>query len=181
MNYRIMPMAPEYIVSFREASDAVFRESQMYGFFEAPSVEEVMRFVQVIMKNKDLQFVALVDERVIGWCDVLAKPRPAMRHSGVLGIGVLRNYRGKGVGTALLQATLAAAHARGLTRIELFVRADNDGAKRLYEKVGFTIEGRLRNHMRRGDIYRDSYVMSLLYDEKETTSRDASRMDSDRP
>lgn len=165
MNYRITSIAPEHIASFREAADAVFRESQMFAFLEAPPLEQFTEFVHGVMKNEEPQFVAITDDQVIGWCDVLVKPRPAMRHSGVLGLGVLSSCRGKGVGTALLRATLGAARQRGLTRVELFVRTDNDRARRLYERAGFTVEGTLRRHVLVNGVYLDSYLMSLLYDQ----------------
>jgi ribosomal protein S18 acetylase RimI-like enzyme len=162
--YTIVPMTEQHIAGFRETSDAVFRESGMYAFFHSPPIEQVTEFVLGVIKSGDLQFVAISDGRVIGWCDALVKPRPAMRHSAVLGIGVLSAYRGMGVGKSLLQTTLAAARKRGLTRIELFVRADNVRARRLYESAGFGIEGVLRKHMLVGGTYHDSYSMALLCD-----------------
>ncbi|MGZ5137332.1 MAG: N-acetyltransferase family protein [Burkholderiales bacterium] len=133
-------------------------------FFEAPVIEQVTEFVLGVIQNKEAQFVAISGEAVIGWCDVLLKPRPALRHSGVLGVGVLSSHRGQGVGTALLEATLNAAKDRGLTRVELYVRTDNERAIRLYEKFGFAVEGVVRKHLRIGSVYRDSYLMSVLYE-----------------
>ena len=164
MTYRIVPMAPEHIASFRETSDAVFRESQMFAFFEAPPIAHVTEFVLGIIRNNEPQFVAICSDTVIGWCDILLKPRPAMRHTGVLGIGVLSSYRGQGIGKALLETTLNAAKNKGLTRIELYVRTDNERAIKLYEKFGFVVEGVLRKHMLIGGAYRESYLMSVLYE-----------------
>ena len=65
------------------------------------------------------QHVAVDDERVVGWCDVVPKSHETLRHSGTLGMGVAASHRGIGVGTALLRATLECAVAQGLTRIEL--------------------------------------------------------------
>jgi ribosomal protein S18 acetylase RimI-like enzyme len=84
---------------------------------------------------------------VVGWCDVNPKTHESLRHSGVLGMGVAASHRGQGLGSALLHATLEAASARGITRIELVVRADNAAAIALYERHGFELEGRLRNYM----------------------------------
>jgi ribosomal protein S18 acetylase RimI-like enzyme len=164
MTYRIVPIAPEHIASFRETSDAVFRESQMFAFFEAPPIEHVTEFVLGVIRNNELQFVAVSDDVVIGWCDVLLKPWPALRHSGVLGVGVLSSYRGQGIGRALLETTLNAAKGRGLTRIELLVRTDNEPAIKLYEKFGFVVEGVLHKHMLIGGVYRDSYLMAVLHE-----------------
>jgi ribosomal protein S18 acetylase RimI-like enzyme len=82
----------------------------------------------------------------------------------MLGIGVLSSHRRQGIGKALLETTLTAARERGLTRVELFVRTDNEPARRLYEKVGFTMEGTLRKHLLIDGVFRDSYLMSVLYE-----------------
>lgn len=163
MNYRVLPIAEEHIPGFRETSDAVFRESQMFTFFEAPPIEQVAEFVRSAIRNNDPQFVALCGDTVVGWCDITIKPRPALRHSGVLGIGVLASCRRQGVGTALLETALSAARDRGLVRVELYVRTDNERAKRLYEKFGFSVEGILRKHILIGGLHRDANIMSLLY------------------
>jgi putative acetyltransferase len=62
-------------------------------------------------------------------------------------MGVAASHRGKGVGSALLAATLEAASARDLTRIDLIVRADNAAAIALYRRNGFQIEGHLRRYL----------------------------------
>lgn len=162
MSYRILPIAEELIPSFRETADAIFRESRMFSFFEAPPLEQFKQFVQSTIRNDEPQFVAVSGDTVIGWCDILIKPRPAQRHSGVLGIGVLSAYRRQGVGMALLDATINAAKNRGLTRIELYVRTDNERARRLYEKFGFAVEGLLRKHILIDGAYRDSYILSVI-------------------
>ncbi|MBI4987911.1 MAG: GNAT family N-acetyltransferase [Rhodocyclales bacterium] len=162
MNYRILPIAEELIPSFRETADAIFRESRMFSFFEAPPLEQFKQFVQSTIRNDEPQFVAVSGDAVIGWCDILIKPRPAQRHSGVLGVGVLSAYRRQGVGMALLEATINTARNKGLTRIELYVRTDNENARRLYEKFGFAVEGLLRKHIIIDGAYRDSYIMSMI-------------------
>ena len=77
-------------------------------------------------------------------------------------MGVIREYRGQGIGRALLQATLAAARAGGLRRIELTVRVDNDPARRLYESFGFVTEGLCKRHMCVEGEFVDSWLMALL-------------------
>jgi RimJ/RimL family protein N-acetyltransferase len=136
----------------------------MYAFLAAPAIEEVTAFVLKNIRNKEAQFVAMSDENLIGWCDVLANARPAMHHIGVLGIGVLNSYRRMGVGTSLIERTLEAAKGKGLKRIELTVRTDNEPAKKLYEKFGFVVEGIVRKHLFHGGEYRDSYLMAVLYE-----------------
>ena len=45
--------------------------------------------------------------------------------------------RGAGVGSMLVEEALQVARAAGATRITLLTDADNDGARRLYERHGF--------------------------------------------
>lgn len=51
---------------------------------------------------------------------------------------------------------------RGLTRIELTVRADNLNAKALYERFGFIHEGLQRRASRVGGVCHDAPAMALL-------------------
>lgn len=58
--------------------------------------------------------------------------------------------RGKGVGTALLAASEAAARQRGCRALRLEVRADNAGAIRLYEQLGYRRIARLDGYYEDG-------------------------------
>ena len=59
-------------------------------------------------------------------------------------MGVSAGERGKGVGKALIQAAIAKATERGLSRIELTVHSENKVAEALYTSVGFVHEGTQR-------------------------------------
>jgi [ribosomal protein S18]-alanine N-acetyltransferase len=55
-------------------------------------------------------------------------------------------FRGHGIGTALLHHVLAEARTLGARRATLEVRASNDGARRLYDRLGFYVAGTRRNY-----------------------------------
>ncbi len=78
-------------------------------------------------------------------------------------MGVLANYRGRGIGKQLMVATLAHARRNSIIRVELEVRADNACAINLYERLGFIREGRKRNGMRFDGSCFDSITMGLVY------------------
>jgi RimJ/RimL family protein N-acetyltransferase len=163
MNYRIAPNAERYIEGFREVVGAVARERVYIAFVDAPPLEEVRKFVQGNIRDGRPCFVALDGERVIGWCDISSLNRPVFAHAGVLGMGVLDGYRGQGVGEALMRATLDAAKAAGLTRVELTVREHNLRAMKLYEKMGFVHEGVKRRGVCLDGKYEDLICMALLF------------------
>jgi len=55
-------------------------------------------------------------------------------------------YRGLGMGTALLTYVVAAGRDLGARRATLEVRASNEAALRLYERMRFYVAGRRRNY-----------------------------------
>jgi len=161
MSVEIVPIERRHIGGFREVLDGVARERRWLAFVEAPPLPRVRSFVLNGLRNGMTQFVAVDEGRVVGWCDVNPKTHETLRHSGVLGMGVAASHRGQGLGSALLRATLEAACARGITRVELIVRADNAAAIRLYEKHGFELEGRLRDYLIVDGVSYDALAMAL--------------------
>ena len=144
MEFQIVPIAEEHIAGFHAAVDSVARERRYLAMLQAPPLEESADWVRGNLRKGNPQFVALVGGQVVGWCDVFPEKRETMAHGGVLGMGVLDGYRGKGIGAALMRATLEHAQKAGFTRVELTVREDNLRAKALYDKAGFAVEGRKR-------------------------------------
>jgi ribosomal protein S18 acetylase RimI-like enzyme len=59
-----------------------------------------------------------------------------------LGLGVAPAYRQRGIGTALLVATVDLAREQGIGALSLSVSERNDRARRLYERAGFVVVGR---------------------------------------
>lgn len=70
-----------------------------------------------------------------------------------LTVAVHPDWQGKGVGRRLFEALFAAAHnlSPKIERIELAVREGNSGAVRLYERLGFVLEGRHAGRVRLPD------------------------------
>ena len=162
MEFQIVPIAEEHITGFHAAVDSVARERRYLAMLQAPPIEESAEFVRGNLRKGNPQFVALAAGRVVGWCDVFPEKRETMAHGGVLGMGVLDNYRGKGIGIALMRATLAQAKKAGFKRVELTVREDNLRAQGLYTKIGFAVEGVKRKAALFEGKYYDLVLMSLL-------------------
>jgi RimJ/RimL family protein N-acetyltransferase len=111
--------------------------------------------------NIQLVAVAIAEGRVVGWADILPKDRPIHAHVGVLGIGLLPEFRGKGLGTALLRRVLEHGCKR-YVRVELTVRAANTRAIALYEKLGFKREGICRDAILVDGRYEDLIMMAIV-------------------
>jgi ribosomal protein S18 acetylase RimI-like enzyme len=161
---RIAPLAPDDLEGFWRCLDAVARERRFLAFTQAPSLESTRAFVEANRADGAPAFVAKVEGRVAGWCDLTRPHFDGWRHAGRLGMGVHPVYRGAGLGRSLLEATLAEARARGFERIELEVYASNAPARRLYDRAGFEVEGVRRRCRKLDGRYDDAVLMALLFD-----------------
>ena len=132
---------PADMPSYRDALDEVARERATIAWFEAPPLERLRAFVEGGLAAGNPHFVAVENGSVVGWCDVTRKDRHVNTHVGVLGMGIRKAWRGQGVGRALITATIEAASAAGMSRIELHVHDDNATAIALYTRAGFEREG----------------------------------------
>jgi ribosomal-protein-alanine N-acetyltransferase len=95
--------------------------------------------------------VAEEDGRVVGYAGLLApvsrqvRPGPGGQ-ADVLTMAVASSHLGQGIGSALLEALLAEAAARGCAEVFLEVRVDNPRAQRLYRRHGFADVGLRRGY-----------------------------------
>jgi len=74
-------------------------------------------------------------------------------------VAVRPEFRGRRIGSALLETTLKLAQDRKATIAQLEVRAGNEAAQRLYERCGFAVVGRRRDYYRAPT--EDALLMSL--------------------
>lgn len=66
----------------------------------------------------------------------------------VMTMGVAQEFRGRGVGAALLDALIASARERGMERLFLEVRESSAPARRLYSSRGFVDLSRVSGYYR---------------------------------
>lgn len=149
----------EYAGSFGRAVDTVARERKYLAATTGFPAESTIEFIRMIGENDYAQYFALLGDDVIGWCDILPRRQEGFIHVGVLGMGVLPDFRRKGVGRRLLDRTVChAAEINGIEKIELEVFKSNAGAMTLYERSGFVREG-VRVRSRRLDGQYDDVVL----------------------
>lgn len=107
-------------------------------------------------------FVARMGDRIVGNASFTGSSRPRLCHRGDLGVSVLKEVWGCGIGTALTQAVID--HARDVAHAQLIsleVRCDNSAAVRLYEKFGFAITGTLPGFLKINGELVDCFTMTL--------------------
>lgn len=162
MTALIVPTTPCHFEGLRLTLDSVAREQRYLAFLRAPAKDEAYAFFQNIVDHDLCQFVAIQDDTVVGWCDVLPTHGEARAHIGILGIGLLPRARHQGLGASLMSATIGKAWEKNLSRIELSVRTDNINAKALYARFGFVVEGLQPRAFCVDGKFFDAYAMALL-------------------
>src|SRR6266436_377518 len=95
----------------------------------------------------DGMLVAVAAGEIVGQLRV----DPSWMGFGDIGMMVAADWRGRGVGSALVAAAIEWARARGLHKLALGVFPHNEPAIALYRKFGFVEEGRLVGHIRRSN------------------------------
>ena len=116
------------------------------------------RFVETARRQDAGMFVA-VSDHIVGELTLLPEA-PGLYG---LGMAVEAAWRRRGVGSGLLDISIAWARSVQAHKISLEVFPHNPAAIALYEGYGFAREGLRRKHFRRRDgSFRDAITMGLL-------------------
>ena len=104
---------------------------------------------------------AFAGEKLVGEVGVAqVRPHIKYRHRAVMGISVLKEAWGCGLGSFLMQLAVDQAKANGFEQLELGVYSDNARAIHLYEKFGFQRCGTMPHAFKLKDgTYRDEIMM----------------------
>ncbi|MFO1444061.1 GNAT family N-acetyltransferase [Bacillus sp. Bva_UNVM-123] len=116
------------------------------------------------MKNEPNSTVLLAEQdgNLVGYLIVVGGSGKRILHRGYLVIGILKEYRGQGIGSKLFQRLDEWAKTHHISRLELTVVTKNEIAVALYKKSGFEIEGTKRNSLSIDNEYYDEYYMAKL-------------------
>ncbi|MBS4172180.1 GNAT family N-acetyltransferase [Bacillus sp. FJAT-49736] len=114
------------------------------------------------LNHNQYEYVAELDGNVVGFVG-LTQGQGRRSHSGDIFIGVDSQYHKKGIGKALLTKILDLAdNWLMLERVELGVLVTNPGAQALYEKFGFSVEGKKKGSLKAHGTFVDEIIMSRI-------------------
>jgi diaminopimelate decarboxylase len=158
---RVRPARPRDARSFLEAFSSVAAERRFIQT-EVPTAtaRSYRRRFRRSPGADGAHLVAVEGERVIGAISIRRGDHPATRHLATLGMFVVAERRGLGVGAALLAAAMRWAREQAIERVELTVYPHNEAALALYRRFGFEEEGRLRRHAKKSYGYEDEILMA---------------------
>jgi ribosomal protein S18 acetylase RimI-like enzyme len=136
---------PQVVLIVRELQD---HESQFYDRLK-PSDEIGAWYVDWIRENRDSKdghvLVAEIDGQVVGYAalDTMldsteSREEIYYQYASISDLAVLKSHRNRGIGMALLAECERLARSAGRKWLRLGVHADNEGARRLYERFRLT-------------------------------------------
>ncbi|WP_165423639.1 GNAT family N-acetyltransferase [Ktedonosporobacter rubrisoli] len=114
------------------------------------TIEDEKLWIQNVCASlADVIILAENDHQLIGMLNFMHGVRKRIAHQGELGMSVAAQWRGQGVGKALLQSLIEWGEAHPLIeKLCLQVFASNTRAIALYTSLGFEQEGRLKRQIK---------------------------------
>jgi RimJ/RimL family protein N-acetyltransferase len=160
--FEVRPARPKDARSFFEMWSAVVAEGR---FVRPDETRRPVRFYKRTFKRSwspdRADLVAVGGRRVVGHLTVVREDSSVCRHVASLGIAVGERWRGRGVGSALMQEAIRWARQMGVEKLALSVYPDNAAAREMYRRFGFVEEGCLTGHSKKAIGYRDEILMGL--------------------
>ncbi|WP_067623588.1 GNAT family N-acetyltransferase [Alicyclobacillus acidiphilus] len=116
----------------------------------------------LLAAGNSMVFVAEDAGKLVGYLGAYGGEFRRNKHKVYVVIGILQEYTGQGIGTALFAETEKWARKMGAHRLELTVMVHNEAGLALYRKVGFEIEGIAKDSLFVNGRYVDEYYMAKI-------------------
>ena len=129
-----------------------------------PEAEQA--FLQGLRPRSEV-FVAEAAGRIVGFqvIEPFVSYTSSMNHVSHMGTYVRADFRRRGVGRELAQATLAFARKQGYEKVVIYVMAQNELGLAYYGGLGFEERGVLQRQTKIGGVYHDEVFMELHFAE----------------
>jgi len=164
MEYTVRPLTTKDVYEYMALTKYLDSETDFLGSSPTDPRPNRIQIISSLKSGRQITLVAANKNGLIGHLGAFWRRGTGerLKHCMNVGLAVAKDFWGMGVGNALLEAAEEAAKEKGITRLELEVMTNNEGAVALYKKRGFEIEGTKRNSIKVGNDYIDEYLMSKL-------------------
>ncbi|OLS36889.1 GNAT family N-acetyltransferase [Bacillus sp. MRMR6] len=127
------------------------------------TIESQRKMIEAMVKDENSTMLVAEDKgKLVGYLLARGSLANRTKHSIYLVIGIRKEYRGQGIGMILFTEIKKWSLERKVHRLELTVAVENLAGIRLYQKMGYEVEGRKRDSLFIAGRYIDEYYMSKL-------------------
>lgn len=113
------------------------------AFIDVPGFERII--LTDTESPRNLFLVAVVHNRIVGFSRCEGVNLKRFAHKVEFGVCVCKEFWGYGIGKNLLKQSIEWADASGIKKMTLSVVETNEKAIDLYKRLGFEIEGIMKN------------------------------------
>lgn len=118
---------------------------------DIPLDKEESILQRIASSPSDLMIACEIDGRIVGNANLNCMTRIRMRHRASVGVAIMQEYWGRGIGSLLFSELIRIAKTLGILQLELEVIGNNDRARSMYERFGFAVVGEKPNAFRLKD------------------------------
>ncbi|WP_407635304.1 GNAT family N-acetyltransferase [Kurthia senegalensis] len=149
------------VIQNADAFDSVIVQLGEVGL----TVERIEKWMKENEETMTL-FVAVKEDRIVGYLMVQRGKLKSTAHCGTIAIGVHSDVRGEGVGTDLFEQMHDWARKEKFHRLDMMVLTNNVKGIFLFRKMGYTIESTKQDAMFIDGRYIDEYLMVRFIDQE---------------
>ena len=143
-----------------ESDDLSFSAGEIISTFERE--KELVK--NCIDSSNHYCIVTEYKDEIIGSLYFISGGRARNKHVGEFSVYVLKRYWGEGIATEMISSLLLWAKQNDKTKINLKVKEDNFRAIKLYEKIGFEVEGNQKREFLINGRYYGALLMGKIID-----------------
>ena len=145
----IRKAVPENAAGIAAVLTRVVSERSHSAIERAWPVDQQRAYLQSLSVREVFHVAVIESGDIVGYqsLDLYSPVLSSMAHIGQVGTFLLPEWRGRGVGRALFNESVAFAKAAGYRKFVIQVRATNISAQSFYRGLGFSECGRLREQV----------------------------------
>lgn len=136
-------------------------------YIEAETVAQQLEDDDALLRYGETEerkfFVAIVDGEVVGWVNLTIPEQEKLSHTAELTLGLLEEFRGRGIGSHLMQRSLSWATTQGLLKVYNSVPATNQAAVEFLQAHDWAVEAVRHDHYLINGTPVDEVMMALEF------------------
>lgn len=142
-------------------------DNLLFGKDDFPfTVEQELEYIKGLNNDENtLIILGLVNDSIVSIAQIGCSHKKRISHNSEIAISVKKQYWRNGIGRAVMEELINFANDHSnIKNIGLGVKASNDSAIKLYEKLGFVKVGYHRDYLKINGVYDDLILMDKYLD-----------------
>lgn len=162
IDIRVRPTTEEDVPEIREIYNYEILHGTATFDTEPKTIEDRLAWFRELQQSPYCVLAAEVDSETVGWgCLQPYRPRPAYRFTTEDSVYVHQEWRGRGIGKAILGRLVEIARENGLRNIIAAIAEGHPESEALHARYGFEHAGRLRKVGYKFEQWLDVVFMQL--------------------